>query len=175
VRAEQWLQLHELCLDTVRGALAGIPVDLLVKEVAIIGTSVGREVAHLIDAEAYWLKEVGIVPNFFLLPVDEWSEATFNRTFDQVQKQYEEVLRDQGLQRDILFGLGRVCQHALYHHVRITKMRMILDADWTVPPPYETGSWARAADYLTDLLIASDSASPRSKKHKTIDGISLEM
>ena len=41
------------------------------------------------------------------------------------------------------------------------KMRMLLEPAWAAPAPYEVGSWARAADYLSDLLILDDKAEPR--------------
>jgi hypothetical protein len=158
--AEQWLQLRRLCVDTVRAVLADIPTELLLKDVPPMGSSIGGEIAHLLGAEAYWLQEVAIEPRFARPSSEEWSQAVFDRAFDQIQEQYEKVLAERGLDRGVLFGLGRVCQHALYHSVRTTKMRAVLQPGWTAPEPYKVGSWGRAADYLTDLLIVGKDARP---------------
>ena len=161
-KAEQWLQLRSLCVDTVRAVLNDVPTELLLKEVSVMGSSIGGEVAHLIDAEAYWLREVRIEPKFTGPSSGEWSQSVFECAFDQVQEQYEEILAERGPDRDVLFGLGRVCQHALYHYVRIKKMRAILQPGWTAPGPYKVGSWERAADYLSGLLIMGEAARPMS-------------
>ena len=127
-----------------------------------MGSSIGREVAHLIGVEAYWLREVRIEPTFSRPSAEEWSQATFERALDQIQSQYEDILTEKGLDRGVLFGLGRVCQHALYHYVRMKRMRSNLQPGWTAPGPYKVGSWARAVDYMSDLLIVGDDAKPMS-------------
>ena len=126
------------------------------------GTCIGEEVAQIIGVEAYWLTEVQIEPGFGRPPRKNWTEAAFNSALDRIQERYETILAEKGLQKDILFGLGRVCQHALYHYVRTKRMRMILQPGWTAPGPYKVGSWARAVDYMTALLSDDEHAEPMS-------------
>ena len=163
-KPEQWLELHRLCLDTLRAALEGIPENLLSKRVVALEISIGDEIAHVIGCEAYWLREVGIVPKFSAPPPDDRSGIASIQALDRIDEQYKEILIDRDLNENILFGLGRVCQHALYHQVRIRKIRRILQPDWTAPVGYSSvGSWERAADYFTDLLILGENAKPRSE------------
>ena len=162
LHAEQWLELHRLCLDTVRAVLADLSKEHLPEKVAPMGSCIGEEVAHLIDAEAYWLGEVQVKPEFSRPPSEEWSQAGFESALAQIESQYAGVLAEKGLNRDVLFGLGRVCQHALYHYVRIKKMRAVLEPTWTAPAPHKVGSWERAVDYLSDLLIVGGDARPMS-------------
>jgi len=159
---ERWLQFRRLCVDTIHAVLDGIPEQILPQDVPFMGSCIGEEAAHLIGVEAYWLREVRIEPTFARPPSDQWSPATFGRAFDQIQRQYEDILAEKGLDREVLFGLGRVCQHALYHYVRMKRMRSSLQPGWTAPGPYKVGSWARAVDYMSDLLIVGDDARPMS-------------
>ncbi len=65
---------------------------------------------------------------------------------------------EKGLDADVLFALGRVCQHALNHFVKVMAIRRLLEPKWE---PEEQLRWARAADFITDLLIIGEEAKPR--------------
>lgn len=60
--------------------------------------------------------------------------------------------------KHVLFGLGRVCQHHLYHVAQLIRLRRLQETEWQPPPAGEPGSWERAADYIADLLIFGDKA-----------------
>jgi len=123
----QWLDLHTVCLDTVREALRGIAPELLTTEMPAFDGSIGEDAAHLIGCEAYWLREVEIAPQFSRPPREAWSAEEFIRIFAAIEAQYREILTERGLEPNILFGLGRVCQHALAHRARIVRMRKLLE------------------------------------------------
>jgi len=151
--AQQWLELHRLSLDTVRAVLDGLTERQLLVQEPTFGQSVGSEVEHIIGAETYWLREVHIEPAFSCAPREEWSVGGFLRTLELVEKQYAEILRARPGDADVLFGLGRVCQHALNHRNRLVFLRRRQQPDWQPPAAYGKGSWERAVDYLTELLI----------------------
>jgi hypothetical protein len=158
---EQWLYLHEVCLDTVRGAIAGLAADKLAAQPFSNGQSVGAEVNHVIGAEIYWLREVKIEPAFREVALAGWSEAALVDELNKIQHQYQEILGARGLDSDVLFGLGRVSQHALHHYVSIVKLRKALEPGWKPPGWPAVGSWERAVDLISDLLIRGPEAKPR--------------
>lgn len=159
--AQQWLTLHTLGLDTVRAAIEGLAGDQLRQEVAGFGTSLGTEAEHVIGAEVYWLREVRIEPRFKPPAREAWSEAASIGVYAQIEEQYRSILAERGLEKNILFGLGRVCQHALFHAVRMRRLRMLLVPEWRPPGAYERAGWERAVDYLSDLLISEEQAKVR--------------
>ena len=122
------------------------------------GASIGDQVNHVIQAEGYWLREVQIEPNFQTFQTRDWTELNFLTQFDKIERQYQEILEEKGLDADVLFGLGRVCQHALYHFVKVTAIRRLLEPSWE---PEEQLRWERAADFISDLLIVGAGAKPK--------------
>jgi len=151
---EQWLALHGVCLDAIRSAMEGISDEALAATVQPGDRSVGAEVNHVIQAEQYWLREVGIEPAFGTVPDGERSEARFRDALAGIEAQYATILDEKGLDRDILFGLGRVCQHALYHYVRAIRLRKTVEPAWSPPGRL----WERSVDFISDLLILGDEA-----------------
>jgi hypothetical protein len=158
---EQWIQLHTVCLDTVRSAIQGITPARLKTVVSDTLEPVGEILNHIIGAEIYWLKEVKITPLFSEVDESAWKESAFLDEFAKIEQQYSDILREKGLDKDILFGLGRACQHALYHYANIVTVRRMIKPDWTEPFPLR---WERAVDYISDLLIADRPISIRYDK-----------
>ena len=69
----------------------------------------------------------------------------------RVEKQYERILARGDNLPNILFGLGRVCQHNLSHWKTMEHLRMLQDPDWRQP---EGMTWEKAVDYMTGLLVS---------------------
>ena len=154
---EQWLTLHRICLDAVRSVIKDMPDDEMSAQPAPSGDLIGDQLSHIIGCECYWLTEVGIEPRFGPLQREDWTASGFLDEFDKIERQYEDILEEKGLDADVLFGLGRVCQHALYHFVRVIEIRRVLKPEWE---PAEEARWERAADFITDLLIVGAEAKP---------------
>lgn len=154
----QWLALHTVCLDTIRSMIEGISGDTLSAKVAPGDRSVGQEVNHVIQAEAYWLREVGIGPQFACISEEQWTETGFLDELKKIEDQYVSILDEKGLDPDILFGLSRVCHHALYHYVRAIRLRRTVEPEWSS----RGGRWERAVDFIADLLIVGEKAQPSS-------------
>ncbi len=157
---QQWLELHKVCLDTVRGVITGLKDEKLAAQPLPDGKSVGGEVNHVIAAEVYWLREVNIEPTFHEIGDDSCSESELLAELDKIERQYQSILREKGLVPDILFGLGRVCQHALYHFVKMKAIRKAMEPEWEPPGWPAAGAWERAVDFISDLLIRPDKAKP---------------
>ena len=157
ISKEQWLNLRRMSIETVKDGIRDLKIDELKKGI-FDNESIGSEVNHIIGAEIYWLREVNIDPKFYEMKKDEWSEKSFCKILDEIEIQYKTILEEKGLNKDILFGLGRVCQHALYHYARIVRMRKIINPDWERATPYNVGSWCRIVDYITELLIDENNA-----------------
>ncbi len=158
VTKEHWLELHGVCLDTVRSVIQGLSGDTLRAKPLPQDDSIGEQANHVIGAEIYWLREVHIEPAFRRIQPQDWTEAKFLDEFAKIEQQYGHILNEKGLDRDILFGLARVCQHALYHHARILTLRLALEPGWE---PAEPLRWERAVDFITDLLLVGPEARPR--------------
>ncbi len=114
--------------------------------------------AHICAAERYWLGEVQIPASFRVPGEPDCHPETFEAALHGIELQYHDVLRERPDDPDVLFGLGRVCQHNLYHVAQIVHLRSLHEPDWTPPPPGHRGSWERAADYMSDLLILGEKA-----------------
>ncbi len=110
---EQWLTLHRVCLDTIRGSIANLSDGGMAARPLPNGKSIGGEVNHVISAEIYWLREMNIEPAFHEIPEEAWTQASFTTEVEKMDEQYQQILTEKGLDSHILFGLGRVCQHAL--------------------------------------------------------------
>ena len=153
---EQWMELHKYCLDTVRVILEGLADDQLVANVPTVEQSIGGLVCHIIDAEFYWLREVGIEPQFSSLPEKDRSVPRLLGILNKIEEQYQDILSRRPNDQDVLFGLGRVCQHALYHRGRIVLLRRMQDPEWRPPGPDERGALATPVTWITNLLIGRE-------------------
>jgi len=151
---KQWPALHIVCLDTIRAALERISGETLSVKVAPGEKSVGGEIDHVVRAEAYWLREVGIAPQFSCLSEEQWAETAFLDELKKIEDQYVDILDEKGLDADVLFGLSRVCHHALYHYVRAIRLRKTVEPEWNC----REGCWEDAVDFVADLLIAGENA-----------------
>ena len=163
ITMNQWLELHKRSLNCVRGAIAGLTQEQLEWEPPMLRGQVGEPscgeprpcslagmVAHVCGAEHYWLLEVGIRPGFKVPPPKGWKLADLQQSLDRIEEQYEKILADQPNDPDILFGLGRVCQHNISHWKTMEHLRMLQDPDWRQP---DAMAWEQAVDYMTDLMI----------------------
>ena len=157
ISKEQWLDLRRMSIETVKDGIRDLKINELKKRI-FDKESIGSEVNHIITAEIYWLREVDIDPNFYEMKKDKWSEQSFCKMLDEIEIQCKAILAEKGLNKDVLFGLGRVCQHALYHYARIVRMRKIITPAWERAAPYNVGSWCRIVDYITELLIDEKNA-----------------
>ncbi|MBU0676519.1 MAG: hypothetical protein KJ626_00245 [Verrucomicrobia bacterium] len=69
-----------------------------------------------------WLREVQIEPRF-TPPKEKWTVRVFCNVLHQIDEQYRDILEKKPNDADILFGLSRVCQHALYNLNRAVFLR----------------------------------------------------
>ena len=125
---------------------------------------IGAVVAHLCEAEMQKLGEVNVRAGFAAPRQSDWDPQTFVAILGRMESQYREVLEKWPKERRVLFGLGRVCQHNLYHFVQIAHLRCLQEPTWQPPPPDQPGSWEHAADYITDLLIFGDKATQKASQ-----------
>ncbi len=153
---EEWIGLHKCCLDSVRVVIEGLADEQLVANVPTVEQSIGGLVCHIIDAEFYWLREVGIEPQFSSPPEKDRSVPRLLVILDKIEEQYQDILSQRPNEQDVLFGLGRVCQHALYHRAPIVLCRRMQDPKWHPPGPNERGAWEIAVDWITHLLIGQE-------------------
>jgi len=171
VTEDQWLELHKRTLDCIRAVLAGCSRDDLLwqpvatgeapREVACLDPRpfcIGAIVSHLCAVEAERLVEVKVPADFAAPRECDWNTETFANILDRIEHQYHGVLKKGYKDRRVLFGLGRVCQHNLYHLAQLVHLRCRRDPDWRPPLAGQAGSWMRAVDYMTDLLILGDKA-----------------
>ena len=162
VTTEQWLELHKRSLDCVRGAIRGLSEEQLFWEDPLTKGQTGEKgcgeprpfciaavLEHICGCEAYWLEEVKIKPDFIVPRGDKRSVAAFQACLDQIEKQYHTVLAERP-DGDVLFGLARCCQHALFHLVQVYHLRLLQDPEWHAP---KEASWETAVDTISELLI----------------------
>ena len=172
---EQWLELHKRTLDCVRAALLGLSSEELLwepettkGETKELASEVPRPfciaaiVAHLCAVEMDWLSEVQIQSTFGAPRQADWNPETLSAILTLIEEQYHEILEKWNKDRHVLFGLGRVCQHNLYHLAEIVRLRCLREPEWQPPTAGQPGSWEHAADFITDLLVFGDKAG-----HKT--------
>jgi hypothetical protein len=177
VTNDQWLELHKRTLDCVRAALLDLSSEKLLWEPeATSGATeervcqeprpfcIGAIVAHLCGAEMLRLGEVNIQATFAAPRPSDWNPQTFGRVLDLIQQEYYAVLEKRPKDKHILFGLGRMCQHNLYHLAQIVHLRCLQEPNWQPPPAGQPGSWEHAADFITDLLIFGDKATQRASQ-----------
>ena len=61
VPREQWLELHKVCLDTVRSAIRGLSGEGLAAKPLPNDDSIGEQANHVVGAESYWRRKVHMV------------------------------------------------------------------------------------------------------------------
>ena len=177
VTKDQWLELHRRTLDCVRSAILDLSSEKLLwapettrgdtKEVACDEPRpfcIGAIVAHLCETEMHRLGEVNIRANFAAPRQSDWSAQTFGQILGRIEEQYYDVLDKWPKDKHVLFGLGRVCQHDLYHLAQVVHLRCLQEPDWQPPPAGQPGSWEHAADFITDLLIFGDKATHKASQ-----------
>ncbi len=168
ISMQQWLELHKRTLNCIRGALDGITQEQLIWEIPMLKGQTGEPscgeprpyslagmACHICGAEKYWLREVQIEPEFDVPQQAHWTLPAFMKALNGIEKQYEIILSGKPASRNILFGLGRVCQHNLLHWKSMEHIRMLQDPNWRQP---DGTSWENAVDYITDLLILGGKA-----------------
>ena len=171
VTKDQWLELHRRTLDCVRAALLDLSSEKLLWEPETTRGDareltcqeprpfcIGAIVAHLCGVEMERLGEANIRAKFAAPRQVDWNAQTFGGILDLIEEQYCDVLERCPKDKQVLFGLGRVCQHNLYHLAQIVHLRYLQEPDWQAPPAGQSGSWEHAADFITDLLIFGDKA-----------------
>ena len=129
---EEWVRIHERVLDCVRAAIDGLSDEELHWKAPGTGMSIAGDVSHICDAERYWMGEVGFqsdVPR-----VGETSAMPeLVAALDAAEAAHERLLGERPGDGDVLYGLGRVCLHALNHLGRIAYFRMRHQPEWNYP------------------------------------------
>ena len=156
ITGEQWSELHRRCLNTLRAVLDGLSDAHLVAMDPALDDSVVNTLGHIVGVEAYWLREVEIAPRFERPGKGEQSVGVFRDTLDLIEEQYADALAETPDDPNILFGLSRVCQHALLHLAEAEILRQRQEPGWKGPGAYKFGSWESAVDYLADLLMGHE-------------------
>ena len=177
VTKDQWLELHRRTLDCVRSAILDLSSEKLLWEPETTRGKITEAtcqeprpfciagiLAHLCETEMHRLGEVKIRPNFAAPRQTDWNSQTFGGILDLIEAEYYDVLEQRPKDPHVLFGLGRVCQHNLYHLAQIVHLRCLQEPDWQPPPAGDPGSWEHAADFITDLLIFGDKATQRASQ-----------
>jgi hypothetical protein len=177
VTKDQWLELHRRTLDCVRRAILDLSSEKLLwepettrgeaKDVACDEPRpfcIGAVFAHLCKAEMDQLGEVNIPTNFAAPRQSDWNPRTFEGILDRIEAQYRDVLEKWPKDRHILFGLGRVSQHNLYHLAQIVHLRCLQEPAWQPPLAGRPGSWQHVADFICDLLILGDKATRKASQ-----------
>lgn len=163
ITMDQWLELHKRTLNCVRGALDDLTQEQLLWEQPMLAGQTGEPSCgeprpcslaglawHALCSERYWLREVGIEPEFTVPERAQWTLLAFQEALAIAEKQYGKILADRPNDPDLLFGLARVCQHNLSHWKTMEHLRMLQDPQWRQP---DDMSWERAADYMSGLMI----------------------
>ncbi len=117
ITMDQWLELHRRTLDCIRGALNGLTQEQFVWEQPMLAGQTGEPSCgeprpcslaglswHVLGAERYWLREVGIEPEFSVPEQEEWKLPAFQEALAGVEKQYQGILCERPNDPDILFG-----------------------------------------------------------------------
>jgi hypothetical protein len=171
VTKDQWLELHWRTLDCVRAVIRDLPPEKLLWEPGTTQGSteesscheprpfcIGAIVTHLCEVAAHRLGEMHLRPNFAAPAPGDWNARTLAGILDRVEDQYRDILAQTPKDRHVLFGLGRLCQHNLYHLPQLVHLRTLQEPGWKLPASGLPGSWEHAADFITDLLIYGDKA-----------------
>ena len=156
ITGEQWSELHRRCLNTLRAVLDGLSDAHLVAVDSALDDSIANTLGHIVGVEAYWLREVEIEPRFERPGKGEQTVAVFREALDRIDEQYADVLAKTPDDPNILFGLSRVCQHALLHLAEAEILRQRQEPGWKGPGAYKFGGWESAVDYLADLLMGHE-------------------
>lgn len=129
---EDWARIHKAVLDSVRAALDGLDGEALHWNVPGTEMSIAREAAHICNSERSWLLRAGFQPDIPELGKDcEMKDIL--RGLDTVEAAYASLLRERPDGREMLYGLARVCLHAIYHQGRIACFRIRRDPKWNYP------------------------------------------
>ena len=71
-------------------------------------------------------------------------------SLDAVEREHERLLRERPGDNKVLYGLGRVCLHAINHLGRIAYFRMRHQPDWDYPEGREV---PRAFDLIISAML----------------------
>lgn len=144
---DEWAGIHKSVLDTVRAVLDGLGDEVLYWKAPGTGMSIAKDVAHICDAERYWMREVGFEPGIPRVAGTS-AMAELTAALDTVESAHERLLRQRPGDGDVLYELGRVSLHAIYHLGRIAYFRMRHQPDWDYPK-------GRNVHDALDLVIAA--------------------
>lgn len=147
---EQWLAIHKQVLDTVRGAIEGLDEEVLRWQAPGTGMSITGDVSHICDAERYWMGEVGFQADLPRIPVDSATLDELLSGLNAAERAHERLLRERPGDSDVLYGLGRVCLHAVNHLGRIAYFRMCHEPEWNYPKGRDVH---RALDLILSAML----------------------
>ncbi len=150
---DRWIEIHARVLDAVRAALEGLDDETLRQQCPHTGISIIKDVEHICGAEIYWMREVQFEP---AIPGFSMTTATLGELLtavDALEAEHARLIHERPGDKDVLFGLGRVCQHALYHLARIAYFRLRHDPQWEAPGWPNAGCWEVPVDLMTETMI----------------------
>ncbi len=150
---DRWTEIHTRALDAVRAAIDGLDGETIRWKCPQTGMSIAGDVEHVCGAEVYWMREVQFQPNIPPFDVATATPAQLLEALNAAEGEHARLLRERPEDKDVLFGLGRVCQHALYHLARITHFRLRHDPQWEGPGWPDPGCWEVPVDLITETML----------------------
>ena len=147
--SEEWARIHKGVLDSVRAALDGLDDETLGWSVPGTEMSIAREAAHICNSERSWLLRAGFPSDVPELAKDCGAQDIL-QGLDSVESAYASLLRERPDDLDMLYGLARVCLHAIYHQGRIACFRIRQDPKWNYP---KGASIHDAMDLIIDAML----------------------
>ncbi|MFH0911249.1 MAG: hypothetical protein V1918_07100 [Planctomycetota bacterium] len=149
---EELLALHEAMIETVRTAVSGLGRKSLHWQEPDTKKSIASELVHLFKTERWWMREAGF-DSQLKAPPSEASLEELLAALEAAAACYRKFLSERPGDATLRRQLLRLSQHAIYHLPRLYHFRVRQGPHWPVPPGNQPGSWAKAADRITELIL----------------------
>jgi uncharacterized damage-inducible protein DinB len=152
MNADTLLTFHQRTLDAVEAVLHGLEDRDLRREEPDSCKTIAGEIAHIFEAEGFWLLKLGL-PAPQPPPEERPTVEQLGQALAALDEHMTSLVERHASNADLRGILMHVTLHALYHLPHLIRIRQSFQSEW-VPPRWDApGSFERAVGPMVRYAV----------------------